>query len=1048
MDGSIKSSLVLTLCLAVAVLVPMTYASEDSATLSNKASDLAILTSELPSEISILNLDLDPTQNVQLNLRRYSPFLENSVVITGSVDGQITKQKHTPSVYYYRGEVQGESDSVAFLAISKDKGEIKGSVSIDESVWQISLDNGAQKLVPSMPSPSAPSRQPNLLNDVIEFDPLDHPQSRRIDIDESSSTFGEQVSSLTIASTIEGVTETMLGQLSVTGYNAATSLSAPLPGGNAFVFTATIPEGASGTFRIFTQGDNDGNADLYVRRGDPAVYECEQTTPDSSNEECSGIPAGDVEVVVAVPDPNQSVAFSIQFIVNAEPLADGFVYEVPIAVDIDYPLFVTFGENQQAVEGYFAELFSTANEVYERESRTRLKISAIRIRTSTTDDPYTDIEMSSVCRLAELGDKWLNNPELQSIQYAKVAHFTNIERVWGGVAFLESLCSAPTAIGAQSVENCPVDLEVYGPFSVNGIYGPSDSQQENSWDDIVFTHETGHVFSSPHSHCYGGIGGDSNPVDACYNADPSGYEGCWRGEQTLPGLNSLVGGAVGGKNGTIMSYCHLLEGGVSNVSMTFGKEHPYGIQPDRVSNKMASHVASTAVNFPSCINIVAIDDGSPPLDTDGDGIPDNVDIDINGDGVIDLLNVVADITITKEQMPENGAPLQLNAPLFIENGATLRVEPGVKITGGYFINGGRLVFSGTLQDRVELRDVVILGGDATEGKSTLTELNFVHMIGGDLFGSAYPDSANVPEVSSCGPNKGSTGLTVRDSILEGLGFSYLWCSLEDIYLERNSLIGWYDKMTVALLHSDQAFNFIFKNNFVDGVVLDFRLQNPDNNASVLLRNNSFMTTGSSPHITVGKGTDVTGNFIINERIDAKENFWGTTEKASIENRLEDRRKDPDRYATVQYEPVLTTHHPDTPVDFIPDRDGDGITDSEDAFPDDPSESLDSDSDGVGDNSDAFPNDPGEWKDSDSDGIGNNADSDDDNDGIEDTNDQFPEDPSESVDSDGDGIGDNADPDDDNDGVPDAKDPRPYDSREPEAVTPCPKGASNCRNKLP
>jgi hypothetical protein len=284
--------------------------------------------------------------------------------------------------------------------------------------------------------------------------------------------------------------------------------------------------------------------------------------------------------------------------------------------------------------------------------------------------------------------------------------------------------------------------------------------------------------------------------------------------------------------------------------------------------------------------------------------------------------------------------------------------------------------------------------------------------------------------------------------LEGLGFSYLWCSLEDIYLERNSLIGWSDKMTVALLHSDQAFNFIFKNNFVDGVVLDFQLQNPDNNASVLLRNNSFMTTGSSPHITVGKGTDVTGKFIINERIDAKENFWGTTEKASIEDRLEDRRKDPDRYATVQYEPVLITHHPDTPVDFIPDRDGDGITDSEDAFPDNPSESLDSDSDGIGDNSDAFPNDPGEWKDSDSDGIGNNADSDDDNDGIEDTNDQFPEDPSESVDSDGDGIGDNADPDDDNDGVPDTKDPRPYDAREPEAVTACPKGASNCRNQLP
>ena len=635
--------------------------------------------------------------------------------------------------------MQGESD-LSFLTISKI-GEIKGSVSINESVWQISLDSGAQKLVPSMPSASAPSRQPNLLNDVIEFDPRDHPQSRRIDVDGSSSTFGGQISSLAIASTIEGVTETMLGQLSVTGYNTATSLSAPLPGGNAVVFTATIPEGASGTFRIFTQGDNDGNADLYVRRGDPAVYECEQTTPDSSNEECSGIPAGDVEVVVAVPDPNQSVAFSIQFIVNAEPLADGFVYEVPIAVDIDYPLFVTFGENQQAVEEYFAELFSTANEVYERESRTRLKISAIRIRTSTTDDPYTDIEMSSVCRLAELGDKWLNNPELQSIQYAKVAHFTNIERVWGGVAFLESLCSAPTAMASQSVENCPVDLEVYGPFSVNGIYGPSDSQQENSWDDIVFTHETGHVFSSPHSHCYGGIGGDSNPVDACYNADPSGYEGCWRGEQTLPGLNSLVGGAVGGKNGTIMSYCHLLEGGVSNVSMTFGKEHPYGIQPDRVSNKMASHVADTALNFPSCINVVEINDDSQPLDTDGDGVPDETDIDADGDGIIDLLSVKSDVVVTASQNPPNGSALKLEGNLVIESNGSLTVQSGVKIEGGFFINGGTLTFSGSADSPVALTEVRLLAGDTTEGKLSATELNFVHMSGGSLFSQHFERSS-------------------------------------------------------------------------------------------------------------------------------------------------------------------------------------------------------------------------------------------------------------------------------------------------------------------
>ncbi|MGQ0735977.1 MAG: hypothetical protein ACT4QD_20275, partial [Acidobacteriota bacterium] len=48
-----------------------------------------------------------------------------------------------------------------------------------------------------------------------------------------------------------------------------------------------------------------------------------------------------------------------------------------------------------------------------------------------------------------------------------------------------------------------------------------------------------------------------------------------------------------------------------------------------------------------------------------------------------------------------------------------------------------------------------------------------------------------------------------------------------------------------------------------------------------------------------------------------------------------------------------------------------------------------------------------------------VDPDDDNDGVPDTTDAFPLDPSESVDSDGDGVGNNADIDDDNDGVPDA-----------------------------
>lgn len=61
--------------------------------------------------------------------------------------------------------------------------------------------------------------------------------------------------------------------------------------------------------------------------------------------------------------------------------------------------------------------------------------------------------------------------------------------------------------------------------------------------------------------------------------------------------------------------------------------------------------------------------------------------------------------------------------------------------------------------------------------------------------------------------------------------------------------------------------------------------------------------------------------------------------------------------------------PDLPLD----SDGDGVPDSSDAFPNDPSETVDTDGDGVGDNGDAFPEDPNESVDTDSDGVGDNAD---------------------------------------------------------------------------
>jgi hypothetical protein len=124
-----------------------------------------------------------------------------------------------------------------------------------------------------------------------------------------------------------------------------------------------------------------------------------------------------------------------------------------------------------------------------------------------------------------------------------------------------------------------------------------------------------------------------------------------------------------------------------------------------------------------------------------------------------------------------------------------------------------------------------------------------------------------------------------------------------------------------------------------------------------------------------------------------------------------------------------------------DIDGDGVANSADAFPRDPSESQDSDGDGVGDHADACPDVANAGQaDLDGDHIGDACDSDIDGDGVANSADAFPRDATESVDTDGDGVGNNADTDDDNDGVVDSEDSAPLDKNNAR-----PSSGDQCRN---
>ena len=85
-------------------------------------------------------------------------------------------------------------------------------------------------------------------------------------------------------------------------------------------------------------------------------------------------------------------------------------------------------------------------------------------------------------------------------------------------------------------------------------------------------------------------------MDNCNNS-ACGTTGCYCGTTSLPA--GCPGSGQG--CGTIMSYCHLLSGGLGNITLTLGEGHPFGVAPGRVPSRMRAHVEARAAANPLCL---------------------------------------------------------------------------------------------------------------------------------------------------------------------------------------------------------------------------------------------------------------------------------------------------------------------------------------------------------------------------------------------------------------------------------------------------------------
>jgi PKD repeat protein len=163
-----------------------------------------------------------------------------------------------------------------------------------------------------------------------------------------------------------------------------------------------------------------------------------------------------------------------------------------------------------------------------------------------------------------------------------IAHMLSGKSLGGGIAYVGVLCNGSYGYG--------VSASLGGNFDINnpGVV----------WDLLVVSHEIGHNFNSSHTQDYCGIGGVSDPVDLCYSSS----NGCGNA-LGLPGPGTLSGGSTSQRPGTIMSYCHLVGGGYSNITFTFGQNHLYGVAADRVPDRMYSHVLNRAAANPGCLDL-------------------------------------------------------------------------------------------------------------------------------------------------------------------------------------------------------------------------------------------------------------------------------------------------------------------------------------------------------------------------------------------------------------------------------------------------------------